>query len=907
MSVDKYSKLFGEQSKATLVDKNRELAEVRELYEKVKTLGSEISQLKSTIQTVQKDSLSVDNTINNFISNSSFLYSHRVYSMATYYNSRYILAKWYGRSSYSVNSWQINTDSTESVHSVRSAYGYPYTLQELAWLFPGTPISELNDWRFSNTNLLTIVVNSSNPQNETLSVSVAGFTPTVGATIRLRGENINVPIASTLYGLRVDSTYWISSVASSGPGTYNITLSEAELPQSPAVPVNVKVSGTGTVYGYPYVEPRPGVGWEVESGTLCMSGGYTAAAHLVEKKLRLADNLYLQLQVSFIPKLLVLEVDVHTQIFRNFKHGLIDGTRVMLISTENKPPTGLEQARIYYTSDCQRDTFKLKNEDGSYAVYTDSGAGTLMLRTAMAPDLTLSASVWDNAKNRIFRGDRPKLSVNKIGTHLPDNDGLAVKEMSGGTYFAGPLFNSDDSKIQPFYEKFQIFDKSRVYLKPFPGNSLPDPFLENTEYIIGKQLNDTAYFLSDISGNTITPTTLSNGDPVNFTVVQFLYDYSPLVTRRYVLEVATQDDRKVYSEYRIFDENQNQMSNTRDVSTVDSQNSVVVSWEAVPKARAYSIYRSVGDGDFKLLGTVTDTATQFIDYGGDLGKILGITKEKTSGKTYGGRVRDLGYLVNPPRGSYETTHILQNGDRIEITFSYVQNLPVGTVAYVVNASPNTFGLSLTKDGPPIRFTVIPVYQNAGRQLNYVKYVDPSGYDEFQTAEVRIADITKDIWNSPAVSSKFVANLSFPSIISDFEYSGEQFLQLELLRADGTKATLADAPLYSFCIDEIGLSYLAGDWSPSSRDMSMKPLPIIPRNVIPKVPRGDRQEILVDNTVYLPSGIWVDSLSPVIFFANQVLASQFITWPGSYYTTPELISRFWGSFNGALNSAILGRN
>jgi hypothetical protein len=101
---------------------------------------------------------------------------------------------------------------------------------------------------------------------------------------------------------------------------------------------------------------------------------------------------------------------------------------------------------------------------------------------------------------------------------------------------------------------------------------------------------------------------------------------------------------------------------------------------------------------------------------------------------------------------------------------------------------------------------------------------PPGNDTF-FATALINDITKDIYQTLGRFYEVQATIQFPTAITDFQFSGDQYLQIEFFKGDDLQpTTLADLPVNSVGIDKVALGYNYGRWSPSDYDLSIKPSP-----------------------------------------------------------------------------------
>jgi len=358
------------------------------------------------------------------------------------------------------------------------------------------------------------------------------------------------------------------------------------------------------------------------------------------------------------------------------------------------------------------------------------------------PDLKCKISIWDNGNSVIFRGDKPAVSASKIGTHSP-------KLVLSGVYQS--LFNSvnslsrftlvnpsksgafnpgkiDGLKVQPLTaqpKEDEETDKDVAVL--FPYNSpLPAPLQSGTTYQLTIHRGTTnRYSLSLVGGSAIALDNTSA--PISFIGEYRSYVAETLVRRDYIIQAVMPDGENLYSEYQIFEEGKNRVSDTVSVTDTDSDDYVSITWGRIVGSVKYNIFRSVDDGPFKLIGTTDSGINQFLDFGGLGGEEL----------------------------------------------------------------PNLMEL-------------------------------PPGNDTFFAAAL-IEDVTKDIYQNPGRFYEVQATIQFPTAITEFQFSGDQYLQIEFLKGDDLQpTTLADLPVNSVGIDKVALGYNYGRWSPSDYDLSVKP-------------------------------------------------------------------------------------
>ena len=115
------------------------------------------------------------------------------------------------------------------------------------------------------------------------------------------------------------------------------------------------------------------------------------------------------------------------------------------------------------------------------------------------------------------------------------------------------------------------------------------------------------------------------------------------------------------------------------------------------------------------------------------------------------------------------------------------------------------------------------------------------------AEAVITNVTDLIHQNPGVYREVVAPIQFPSAITQFDFSGEQYLQIEFFKpGEGLESTdLADIPVNTLGIDKVALGYNYGRWAPSDYDLTMKFSRTNPTDPIPNSVEADGTAVSSD--------------------------------------------------------------
>lgn len=101
---------------------------------------------------------------------------------------------------------------------------------------------------------------------------------------------------------------------------------------------------------------------------------------------------------------------------------------------------------------------------------------------------------------------------------------------------------------------------------------------------------------------------------------------------------------------------------------------------------------------------------------------------------------------------------------------------------------------------------------------------------YMMADAIIENATDEVSTSEFAPVELNSSIQFPSVLNDESAAGDQFVQIEFLKADGTYTDLSDIPLNSLLVDKVALSYVYGRWQPSARDQALVPsgtLPVTP--------------------------------------------------------------------------------
>lgn len=574
------------------------MAQIRELYLKLRNLQTTVENLQSTVDT--SNTTLGDTTVppmTNFVDNSDFVFSHYSYSFATDPTTNWILARWYCRSQSTTGAFNVNSSSTESATSIRSNQGNTGTA---VGTFPYTDV---------NTTDNTITLNSHGLSNGTpVRLSTSGGLPTV-SSVALSTSTDYFVVSATTNTFKLATTTGGTALDFDGQGTGNHSVTK-------------------------YFPARTGVLWDTDTGGLATSGGYSLASPLASRYAFLGNTVYFKMQIIHKPQSITVTADSAVDTLTATAHGLANGTLVTISSTTSVPAP-LTAGTVYYVVNTAANTFKVAETEGGTAIdLTDAGVGTLTVKTRIKKGLKCYIGIWDNTNNRIFRGDKPSLTLSKTGSH------------SGGT-----------------------------------------------------------------------------------------------VTRQYILEVQMPDGRKFYSDLSDF--TANQITNTVSASSVDADNYVAVRWTKVVGASRYNIYRRSGSDSWYLVATVPSSTNLLYDYGGN--------------------------------NSYEFT-------------------------------------------PPEAYT--------------------ADQAEYQMAEAVVDDVTDAIYGTELAAFEVNANIQFPTIINNFDATGDQFLLIQFKKSDGSATDLADIPTNTLLLDKVCMSYVYGRWNPSSRDQSVSPDKTVPTSPVASGSTGD---------------------------------------------------------------------
>jgi hypothetical protein len=106
--------------------------------------------------------------------------------------------------------------------------------------------------------------------------------------------------------------------------------------------------------------------------------------------------------------------------------------------------------------------------------------------------------------------------------------------------------------------------------------------------------------------------------------------------------------------------------------------------------------------------------------------------------------------------------------------------------------------------------------------------------EYQRGEVFLTSVGSAL---TAEDTIYEVALGF-YVPSTFVVNGSQFLQIEFLKSDYSASTTSELEAYGIRIDRVGLSYTNGRWTPSPRDLTKVPTPVLPTAPLPSGGGGD---------------------------------------------------------------------
>lgn len=138
--------------------------------------------------------------------------------------------------------------------------------------------------------------------------------------------------------------------------------------------------------------------------------------------------------------------------------------------------------------------------------------------------------------------------------------------------------------------------------------------------------------------------------------------------------------------------------------------------------------------------------------------------------------------------------------------------------YLIGTAPSNINQALDYGGEGVVFTP-PNFTTAPSPINEQQ--------EYQLAQAVIEDATTALSGGELIPIEINSSIQFPTDVTGFSETGDQFVQIEFYKTDGTATDGADIPKNTLILDKIALSYVYGRWHPSSRDQSLTPDKISP--------------------------------------------------------------------------------
>jgi hypothetical protein len=173
--------------------------------------------------------------------------------------------------------------------------------------------------------------------------------------------------------------------------------------------------------------------------------------------------------------------------------------------------------------------------------------------------------------------------------------------------------------------------------------------------------------------------------------------------------------------------------------------------------------------------------------------------------------------------------------------------------------------------------------------------------EFQVADAYFEDIGAIIQ-----TENDIQEVSFGLRVPyNFNPNGDQFLQIEFLKADYTASTTTEIPADSIRIDRVGLCYTNGRWTASARDMALVVIPTGNPSPPPSTggggdlpPTGGGEPYcVVPNTRIL---VWSDDLNHYYMKASELVeGDRLVSWTGESYE-PAKIRKIITAWSRAVN-------
>lgn len=712
-------------SSKRLVERSEDLAQTRELYNKIAALEASVGTLQQEVFKTDTLNTTLASTMSNLVDNSDFNLSHRAYSLATYQAAEAILAKWYCKSQSSVINYGPNTIASESIHSIRGDFAgntlynsYSILSNSQTWqeqnVVQGDPVTEFPIW----------------PINSSLSLSGFGTDD------------------SKIYYVKAST-----SLLNGGANLFELGTS----PTNPTVSLSFNsnnwppfaIAGL-LARAVAQVPVKQDVYWDMMKGYLKCSGGYTIASPLTSRYILLANKLYFKMQLAFAPEKFQVKVDAagnklipQRQLINFFnittadtKHELLKNTMVKVRSSISLPAPLLAD-KFYYVASTDENFIQLsETENGAVIDLTTVGDGNIQLIPQIKDNLRCRISLWDNNNGRVFFGEKPKLTLSKVGTHTPRITGNYTRQDYGWFGIGLGIYSSGGS--WSLYEASSPSDGATVTVEPDdPANSA---FVADRLYkfvglgTYGPGTGHATWQITELDGTLVN--TVAGQDEIM--VYQIQSTFEDLVDRYYILEAVMPDGRSFCTDTRVFVEGENKISGTLPVDRTEPDDYVFVNWERIVGASRYNLYRSTNGerGPFYLVSTVAATSTEALDSGGSGSAVFDLEKFDTA------------------------------------------------------------------------------------------------KSEVQVAEAIVKNATSTIFNSEDKFVELSAAIQFPSIINNFDQTGEQYLQIEFIKDSDTytPTDLTDIPRKCLAINKVALSYSFGRWVQSARDQS-----IVGERTIPSAP------------------------------------------------------------------------
>jgi hypothetical protein len=355
-------------------------AHIRELYGRLDNLSSTVDSLSTQVnETLLTDTVAADTAppMTNFVDNSDFTLSHYAYSLASDITSYDILAKWYARPQSDTGIYHLNTVSTESDMSVRSADSYGDVIA----------YTSISSNTISLDNDPTVLSNG-------MPVKISGSSLGTGRYYVINATTTSIQLEDDLGG---------------------------------TTPVTVTAAGGGniTLDFNPYDDGREVI-WDTSTATLATSGGNVVASPLTSKYVFLGNLIYVKMSLAHKPREFTINTstDISTttgvSTITSNAHNLLDGTAVYFPEPEsgNALPPGVSANTGYHIYSKTTNTFQIvQTESVGPGLDLSGGTGSITMKTRVKSGLTARVSLLENTGGEIFYGAKPTLTLQKIGSH----------------------------------------------------------------------------------------------------------------------------------------------------------------------------------------------------------------------------------------------------------------------------------------------------------------------------------------------------------------------------------------------------------------------------------------------------------------------------------------------------------